>query len=98
MYIKQKNLHAKCRACGNDQILDSTHRAGAQLMKNLPKNMSEIDATAASAGVAADTKKLKAGVEEEKAEESKKTKKKKEENLDKLDDEVLALDSEEICK
>ena len=67
-------------------------------MKNLPKNMSEIDATAAATNMAADSKKLKASVEEEKAEESKKAKKKKEENLDKLDDELLALDSEEICK
>lgn len=48
MYIKQKNLHAKCRSCGNDQVLDSGHRAGAYLMKELPKNMSEIDATATS--------------------------------------------------
>ena len=43
MYIKAKNLHAKCRACGNDQALDSMHRAGSYLMKQLPKNMSEID-------------------------------------------------------
>lgn len=69
MYIKQKtNLHAKCRACGNDQILDSMHRAGIQLMKKLPKNMSEIDA------------KKPVPQEEIKIEEP--TKKKKEENLD----------------
>ena len=66
-------------------------------MKNLPKNMSEIDATASATNMAADSKKLKASVEEEKADETKKSKKKAE-NLDKLDDELLALDSEEICK
>jgi hypothetical protein len=43
MYIKQKRLMSKCRACGNESLLDDTHRAGTQLMKNLPKDMSEID-------------------------------------------------------
>lgn len=43
MYIKAKNLYAKCRACGHDLALDSMHRAGSYLMKQLPKNMSEID-------------------------------------------------------
>jgi hypothetical protein len=33
MFIKQKKLMAKCRACGNEQQLDSTHRAGTHLMK-----------------------------------------------------------------
>lgn len=43
MFIKQKKLMSKCRACGNENILDGSHRAGTQLMKNLPKDMSEID-------------------------------------------------------
>ena len=43
MYIKQKRLMSKCRACGTENTLDDTHRAGTQLMKNLPKDMSEID-------------------------------------------------------
>ena len=43
MYIKQKRLMSKCRACGTENMLDDTHRAGTQLMKNLPKDMSEID-------------------------------------------------------
>ena len=43
MFIKQKKLMSKCRACGNESQLDDTHRAGTQLMKNLPKDMSEID-------------------------------------------------------
>lgn len=42
MFIKQKKLMAKCRACGTENKLDDTHRAGTQLMKNLPKDMSEI--------------------------------------------------------
>jgi hypothetical protein len=67
-------------------------------MKNLPKNMSEIDATASATNMAADSKKFKAVEEEKASDETKKTKKKKEENLDKLDDEALALDSEEIRK
>lgn len=43
MFVKKKKLMAKCRACGNESTLDSSHRAGAQLMKHLPKDMSEID-------------------------------------------------------
>ncbi len=43
MFIRQKKLMSKCRACGNENTLDDMHRAGAQLMKNLPKDMSEID-------------------------------------------------------
>ena len=34
---------SKCRACGNENQLDDMHRAGTQLMKNLPKDMSEIE-------------------------------------------------------
>ncbi len=44
MYNKQKKLMAKCRACANDFQLDSSHRAGAHLMKQLPTQQSEIDA------------------------------------------------------
>ena len=40
---KQKELKARCRACGTVSSLDSSHRAGVALLKNLPKNMSEID-------------------------------------------------------
>ena len=43
MFVKQKKLMAKCRACGHEFQLDSTHRAGTHLMKQLPKEMSEID-------------------------------------------------------
>lgn len=43
MFLKQKKLMAKCRACGHEQQLDSTHRAGTHLMKQLPKEMSEIE-------------------------------------------------------
>lgn len=78
MFIKQKQLFAKCRACGHSSALDSTHRAGAQLMKQLPKDMSEIE------GVDPGAKKTKKDPkEEEKADApEKKEKKKKEENLD----------------
>ena len=34
---------SKCRACGHEMILDGSHRAGIQLMKQLPKDMSEIE-------------------------------------------------------
>jgi len=34
---------SKCRACGTEGVLDDAHRAGTTLMKNLPKDMSEID-------------------------------------------------------
>ena len=43
MFIKQKQLQSKCRACGTINNLDSLHRSGVQLMKQLPKNMSEIE-------------------------------------------------------
>lgn len=79
MYIKQKSLQSKCRACGTINNLDSTHRSGIQLMKQLPKNMSEIDASNTAAGQAADGKGKKKGAadEEEKVEEDLKKKKKK---------------------
>ena len=44
MSVRQKKLMAKCRACGHEFQLDSAHRAGTHLMKQLPKDMSEIDA------------------------------------------------------
>lgn len=59
MFIKQKRLMAKCRACGTENQLDDTHRAGTQLMKNLPKDMSEIES------------KGKAAQEDKKTEETK---------------------------
>jgi hypothetical protein len=44
LYVsKQKKLMSKCRACGNLNQLDDTHRAGTHLMKNVPTNMDEID-------------------------------------------------------
>lgn len=43
MYVRQKKLMAKCRACGNENQLDSSHRAGSHLIKHVPKDMSEID-------------------------------------------------------
>ena len=43
MFIKHKRLMCKCRACGTEGQLDDAHRAGTTLMKNLPKDMSEID-------------------------------------------------------
>jgi hypothetical protein len=47
MYLNKKSLQSKCRACGTINNLDSNHRSGKQLMKQLPKNMSEIDGNAA---------------------------------------------------
>lgn len=75
MYIKQKGLHSKCRACGNDQQLDHMHRAGTQLMKQLPKNMSEISAS--QMGETGQIMQQEGG-----ADGAKKEKKPKEENLD----------------
>lgn len=44
MYItKQRQLMARCRACSTTNILDSLHKAGAYLIKDLPKNMDETD-------------------------------------------------------
>jgi hypothetical protein len=92
LYVKLKQLQSKCRACGNINILDSTHRAGIHISKNLPKNMSEIDEVKHEALTtsAPQTK------EEEDKEEAKK--KKKKEVLQPLEEEPLALNSEEICK
>ena len=43
MFVKNKQLQSVCRACGNQQTLDSIHKAGNYLSKSVPKNMSEID-------------------------------------------------------
>ena len=46
MSIKQKKLlMAKCRACGHEQQLDTNHKAGAQLLKQLPKYHHDIEKT-----------------------------------------------------
>ena len=97
MFIKQKKLMSKCRACGNENILDGSHRAGTQLMKNLPKDMSEIDQQKKdpkeeSKGEAA---KEESGEEGEKKE---KKKKKKAEAEEPIEDEPIELDSEETGK
>ena len=95
MFIKQKKLMSKCRACGNEMILDGSHRAGIQLMKQLPKDMSEID--------------KKDSKEESKIEQSKdsgdegdkkdkKKKKKDEEEEEEFQEEGLSIESEEIGK
>lgn len=84
---------SKCRACGNESILDGSHRAGTQLMKNLPKEMSEID-----------THKKDNKEEESKGdgkvdsddEKDKKKKKKKDEEVS--EEEPITIDSEEIGK
>jgi hypothetical protein len=70
-------------------------------MKEVPKNMSEIDVQGGAAQEPADGKKKgkKAKKEDDNEDPSAtKEKKKKEETLDQLDEEELALDSEDICK
>ena len=111
MFIKQKKLMSKCRACGNESQLDDTHRAGTQLMKNLPKDMSEIDSKKASTTEEKKTEETKDGktVKEDgegSGEEDKKEKKKKkkkdgaaeEEEEQPVEEEGIKLDSEEIGK
>lgn len=63
-------------------------------MKQLPKDMSEIE------GVDPGAKKSKKDMKEEEKDDpaEKRITKKKEENLDQLDEEQLALNSEEIGK
>lgn len=76
----KRDLKGHCRACGAETKLDSIHRVGQFLMKNLPKNMSEI--TGKDAGAVEEKKKTKKGKKkgeeaEEGGEEKKKGKKKK---------------------
>ncbi len=111
MYIKQKKLMSKCRACGNENILDGMHRAGTQLMKQLPKEMSEID-NPKDGGKKDEDGKAEAGKGEESDGDGKKEKKEKKEKKDKkskkkaeaeeeeepLQEEGIKLDSEEIGK
>ena len=53
----KKDLKGVCRACGNETKLDSVSRVGQFLLKNLPKNMSEI--TGKDAGTVEEKKKGK---------------------------------------
>lgn len=96
MFIKQKKLMSKCRACGNENILDGSHRAGTQLMKNLPKDMSEIDSQKKDSKeeVKGEAAKEDSGDDGEKKE--KKKKKKAEEEP--LEEEPIEIDSEETGK
>lgn len=100
MYIKQKKLMSKCRACGNENSLDGSHRAGTQLMKQLPKDMSEIDQ--GKDGKKAEESKQESSKAESGDDEKKDKKKKKkaeiEEEEEPLQDEGVKLDSEEIGK
>lgn len=111
MYIKQKRLMSKCRACGTENMLDDTHRAGTQLMKNLPKDMSEIDSSKKQDDKKTTTEETKeakpngeGGKEDEgsgdddKKERKKKKKKEAEEEEEPLVEEGIKLDSEEIGK
>ena len=88
MFIKHKRLMCKCRACGTEGQLDDAHRAGTTLMKNLPKDMSEID-----------TKKPNDDKKGEEEDSDKEKKPKKAEVADEeLKEEDMKLDSEEIGK
>ena len=84
MFTKNKQLQAVCRACGNIQTLDSTHKAGNYLQKSVPKNMSEID-----------TKKAE---ENEKEKEDEKLEEQEEDNVTQQQEEGLTIKSEEIRK
>jgi translation initiation factor 5 len=59
LFSVKKELKARCRACGSTFTLDSTHRAGVALLKNLPKNMSEIEGVEETAANDKDDKKKK---------------------------------------
>ena len=110
MYIKQKRLMSKCRACGTENMLDDTHRAGTQLMKNLPKDMSEIDSKKQEdKKTTEETKEVKPNAEGGKEEEGsgdddkKERKKKKKKEVEEeeepvVEEEGIKLDSEEIGK
>ena len=65
MFVKQKQLLSTCRACGNQNQLDSMSRAGAYLMKVDLKGQSEIDANGGTSG----SKKGKGDQKEEAKEE-----------------------------
>ena len=113
MFVKQKKLMAKCRACGNEQQLDSMHRAGTQLMKNVPTDMDEIGAGKKKVKPTAEEAKQPEAEQpkepegDEEVKEKKKKKKKKVAEGATPNDEVaqvpeevgiLKLDSEEIGK
>lgn len=112
MFIKQKRLMSKCRACGNESTLDDMHRAGLQLMKNLPKDMSEIDTSKKQSQEDKKTteetkvgkingdggKEAEGSGEDEKKEKKKKKKKEAEQEEEPVVEEGIKLDSEEIGK
>lgn len=95
MFIKQKKLMSKCRACGNENILDGSHRAGTQLMKNLPKEMSEIDLQKKDAK---EESKGEVSKEDSDEGEDKKKKKKKKVEDELVEEEPIEIDSEETGK
>ena len=101
---------SKCRACGTENMLDDTHRAGTQLMKNLPKDMSEIDSKKQGEDKKT-TEEIKDGKsnadggkdDEGSGDEDKKERKKKKKNIAEEEEEPVVeegikLDSEEIGK
>lgn len=86
---------SKCRACGNENILDGSHRAGTQLMKNLPKEMSEIDLQKKDAK---EESKGEVSKEDSDEGEDKKKKKKKKVEDELVEEEPIEIDSEETGK
>jgi len=98
MFIKQKKfLMSKCRACGNENTLDSTHRAGAQLLKQIGqpswKEVIEIEKKKKE-----DPSVQPGSKEEDKVDPNKRKKEEEpvEEEPDQL--ETIRIDSEEIGK
>ena len=77
LFGEKKVLKCKCRACGKIKKLDNSHKVVGHILKNIPKDMSEIDGD--MAGEEADEKDGKKKKKDKKDKKEKKSKKSKKE-------------------
>ena len=100
LYADGKLLASKCRACGHKSSLDNSHKVTNYMLKNLPKNMGEIEEKdydmKDSKKKSKKSKKKKEENKEEIEEKEKAAKKAKKDKKKKKKESELSFESEEI--
>ena len=86
LFAEKKALKGGCRACGKVSTLDSTHKISNHIIRNIPKDMSEIDV------------KIKVEDDSAKKGKGKKGKKSKKDKEEKKEEEELTLENHDKGK
>lgn len=94
---EKKDLTARCNACGNERKLDTTHKAGKEMMKTIPsfyKANPEFRGKTGGTVQSAQEKAVSDATKIKKASKKKKNQEETEESKQKLTDEILATGGE----